>query len=602
MAEENKKDRSEASRFRFSPRPNRAGRIDWQPWGEEAFSRSRQEHKPVLLAISAVWCHWCHVMDETTYSDEEVITIINDGFIPVRVDSDQRPDVNTRYNQGGWPTIAMLTGDGEVIAGTTYIPPEELRRLLGDIRALYLNHNAELRAAVESVREQRRELMGQHPETADLTPSVSAYLLETVGDVYDSEFGGFGSNTKFPYTNVLSLIMTILAEGSIGELEAMLDRTLDAMAAGGMNDQVGGGFFRYSTDREWRVPHFEKMLEDNAALMAVYAEAAHILQNGKYEGVARNAYRYLTTVLLDTETGAFRGSQDADEAYYRLDAAAREKTAAPYVDPTVYSGWNALAASSLYRCFQLLGDLEMRDYATASLEFVWRHMWDAGAGLAHYYDGEARLPGLLGDNARLIAACLDAYESGAGDVWIDRALKAAGWLLENLEAEAPGGFYDGIAPPGSEGPAAERSRPLMENSIAASALIRLAQNSAQPRFGEAAERALAYFSTSYKESGLFAADYAIAVERLLEPPVRVSVTGPPDEPATIEMIRAAHLARIPFRSVEVLDPAIHNEELEAAGYGYAGRPVAYICIGASCQPAVTDPKELPGRLEAGGVR
>ncbi len=603
MAADKKQEKSAAPGFRFSPRPNRAGRINWQPWSEEAFSRSRQEHKPVLLAISAVWCHWCHVMDEITYSDEEAIALINDGFIPVRVDSDQRPDVNARYNQGGWPTIALLTGDGEVIAGTTYIPPEELRRLLGDIRSLYLNHNAELRAAVETVREQRRELAGQHPETANMTAAVSAYLLEVVGDVYDSEFGGFGSNTKFPYTNVLSLILTILAEGSISELEDMLDRTLDAMAAGGMNDQAGGGFFRYSTDREWRAPHYEKLLEDNAGLMAVYAEAAHILQNGKYEGVARNVYRYLVTVLLDPATGAFRGSQDADERYYGLDAAAREMAAAPYVDPTVFSGGNALTASSLYRCFQIFGDLEMRDRATAALDFVWRHLWDAEAGLYHYYhDGEARLPGLLGDNARLISACLDAYESGAGDAWIDRALKAAGWLLNNLEAEEPGGFYDCVEPPGGEGPAAERSRPLVENSIAASALVRLAQNSGQPRFGEAAERALAYFSTSYKDSGLFAADYAIAVERLLDPPVRVSITGPPGEPATIGMIRAAHLARIPFRSVEVLDPAVHNEELDAAGYGYAGRPVAYICIGASCQPAVTDPKDLPGRLEAGRVR
>ena len=601
MAVKNKKEEP-APGFRFSPRPNRAGEISWRPWGEEAFKLSRQEHKPVLLAISAVWCHWCHVMDETTYSDGDVISFINENFVPVRVDSDRRPDINSRYNQGGWPTIAFLTGDAEVIAGTTYIAPDDLRRLLADIRDLYLNSNAQIRAAVESVREQRRELAGARPEVAEPSPAVAAHVLEVAGDVYDSEYGGFGGATKFPYANTLSLILTLLAQGSIGELEDMLTKTLDAMAGGGMYDKEEGGFFRYSTDREWTVPHFEKMLEDNAGLLAVYAEAAHIMGSGGYEAVARDIYRYLCTVLLDPESGAFLGSQDADEQYYRLDAAARKKARAPYVDPAIYSGWNSLAASSLFRAFQILGDLDMRDRATAALSFVWERMWDKEAGLHHYYDGEAHLPGLLGDTARLLGACIDAYESGAGELWLDRALKTAGWLLGNLEAEEAGGFYDCVAPPGSEGLAAERSRPLVENSVAASALVRLAQNSAQPRFGEAAERALGYFSTSYTESGLFASDYAIAVERLLDPAVRVSITGPPDEPATIEMIRAAHMARIPFCSVEILDPAIHDEELEAAGYGYPGRPIAYICIGASCQPPVTDPVELPGRLETGRIR
>jgi hypothetical protein len=308
-------------------------------------------------------------------------------------------------------------------------------------------------------------------------------------------------------------------------------------------------------------------------------------------------------VLLDPETGAFRGSQDADEDYYRLDAAARKKAGEPYVDPTIISGWNAMAVSALSRGFQLTGNQEYREKAIAALDFVWERMWEPAAGLSHYYaDGASHLPGILSDTARALAACLDAYESGAGEAWLDRALKIAQWLLANLEDEENGGFFDCADPPGREGLPAERAVPLVENSIAATALIRLAQNSGQPRFGEAATRVLNRFSGSYKDTGLFAADYAIAVERLLDPPVRVTITGPPGEPETLEMIRAAHMARIPFRSVEVLDPEVHNEELEATGYGYAGKPVAYICIGASCQPPVTDPAELPGRLEAGRTR
>jgi len=587
--------------FRFSPRPSRAGQINWQPWGEGAFLRAQAENKPVLLAISAVWCHWCHVMDETSYSDEAVIGIINDSFIPVRVDSDRRPDINTRYNQGGWPTVVLLTADGEVIAGTTYIPPDQMRQMLTDARDLYANNKQAILAAVKEIRKQREALVDEGKEFVEPGPAVAAYLLEVVGDVYDSEFGGFGSSTKFPYPNVLMLILTILAVGPIADLEDMLTKTLDAMAGGGMFDPVEGGFFRYSTDREWAVPHFEKMLEDNAALLMIYAEAAHILGKAEYEKIARDIYGYMSSTLLDRESGAFKGSQDADENYYHLGAAARKDARPPYVDPTVYSGWNALAASALYRSFLLLGDEEMRDRATAALDFVWEKMWDSGAGLYHYYDGQAHLPGLLADISRMLGACLDAYESGAGEIWLDRALKAARWLLENLEDDQAGAFYDCLAPPGNEGLPSQRTHPLVENSIVASALIRLAQNSGQPRFGAAAERALGYFSGTYKDLGLFAADYAIAVERQLDAPVRVTITGPPQDPGTLAMIRAAHLARIPFRSIEVLDPAIHNEELEAAGYGYAGKPIAYICLGSSCQPPVTDPEVLPGRLEAGKV-
>src|SRR5665811_716854 len=186
------------------------------------------------MCIRDSWCHWCHVMDETSYSDDEVIALINENFIPLRVDSDQRPDINQRYNQGGWPTTAFLTDDGEVITGTTYIPPDQLKQLLGDVRDLYANNLDEIRTAIDSIREQREAAVASPPEGPPPGPSVAAHLLEVAGDVYDRDFGGFGSDTKFPYTNVLSLILSVIAEGSIAELEKMLTTTLDAMSARGM--------------------------------------------------------------------------------------------------------------------------------------------------------------------------------------------------------------------------------------------------------------------------------------------------------------------------------------------------------------------------------
>jgi len=590
-------DNDNGSSFSFSPRPNRAAEIGWHEWGEEAFRLSAEQGKPVLLSISAVWCHWCHVMDETSLSDEEVIAAVNDDFIPVRVDSDRRPDVNSRYNQGGWPTLAFLTSEGEIIAGMTYVPPDQLRRLLGDMGDLYSNNAEAIKAAVAHIRERRMEQA--EPSRAEVDRSVVDYIAGLAGQAFDAENGGFGQQPKFPYASVLQLLLTRLATDAPGREGEVLRTTLEAMASGGLYDPVEGGFFRYATAADWTAPHYEKMLEDNAQLLSVYADAYNMSSEESYGKVSYGVIDHMKQVLLDPGTGAFAGSQDADEEYYRLDGPGRAQAEAPHVDRTVYSGWNALAASALLRAFQVFGDESLREMAVGALTFVRDGMWDDQDGLARYHDGEARVRGLLADTSRFIHACLDAYESGAGDSWLATATRASSWLLDNLEDAPDGGFYDCAAAPGSVGYPAERTRPPVDNAIAAAALVRLAQNSGQTRFGDSARRALDYFSGSFQEIGLFAADYALAVMRLLEPPVRVTISGPVDDERTTGMIRAAHRALVPFRSIEILDPEEHGEELEAVGYGYPGHPVAYVCVGASCQPPVEDPAQLPMRLESG---
>ncbi|MHB1413118.1 MAG: thioredoxin domain-containing protein [Thermoleophilia bacterium] len=600
MAEQEINQGGGSPEFRFSPRPNRAAEIDWRPWGAGAFARAGQESRLVLLAISAPWCHWCHVMDETTYSDGEVIRLINENYIPVRVDSDRRPDINARYNQGGWPTLAFLTPAGELIGGTTYLPSDQMQKLLMDISGLYRAGSDQVTAAVEGIRRQRSEMSLPAAQPPDGT--VAANLLEVIGDLYDQEYGGFGPVAKFPYPGVLNLLLNTLLDGYIETLDIMLRATLDAMATGGLYDRIEGGFFRYATERDWSSPHYEKLLEDNAALMSVYAQAFLLTGEQGYESVARDIGRYLAAKLLDPKTGAFAGSQDADETHYNLDASDREQKEPPAVDSTVYAGANCAAASSLLKLYQVSGDSQYHELALGALGFVWEQLWsgaETGQGVYHYFDGQAHLPGQLADAARLLEACMDAYETGAGELWLDRAIAVGGWLLKALEDDKDGGFYDGLPGPEGEGYLSQREKPLTENSVTAGGLIRLAQTTGQPRFGDAAARALACFGGVYVERGVLAAEYAVAVQRLLDPPVRVTIVGPPAEMATREMIRAAHRARIPFRSVEILDPEVHGEDLEATGYGYAGRPVAYICIGASCQPAVFDPGDLPERLEKG---
>lgn len=582
--------------YRFSTRPSKAGQLDWHEWGEEAFQMAREEDKPVMLSISAVWCHWCHVMDETNFSDDEIIAFVNHNFIPVRVDSDRRPDINSRYNQGGWPTVCFLTSEGEIIAGATYVPPEQFRRLLLDVLTVYRDNPEKITQAVEMIRERRAQDEEKKPRQLDL--SVVDGLTRIVNKAYDSDHGGFGVEPKFPYAGVLSFLLVRLAGETGGREGEMVRETLDAMAAGGVYDGVEGGFFRYSTTQDWSIPHYEKMLEDNAELMAVYAGAFILSGNEPYGRMVEDIHRYMQAVLLDADTGAFAGSQDADETYYKLDAEGRHQAGTPFVDRTVYSGWNAVAASGLFMAYHALGDEACRREATGALEFLWSSMWDGDRGLARYNDGENHLWGMLPDTARMAAACLDAYEAGCGDQWLNRAMKVARWMLAELEDGEAGGFFDCATPPGSEGYPSERNKLPVDNSIAASVLVRMAQNTGQKDFEQAAERTLKLLSTDFEQYGMFGAEFVLAVMRLLEPPVRVTIVGHPDEPGTAGMIRAVHQARIPFRSVEVLDPDEHGEDLEAVGYGYEGQPKAYICVGASCQPPVDDPAQLAQRLES----
>src|SRR5437870_10251667 len=190
--------------FRFSPRPNRASEIGWRPWGEKAFQEAQVADKPVLLAISAVWCHWCHVMDETSYSDPEVIRLINERYVPIRVDNDERPDVNRRYNMGGWPTTAFLTPDGEILNGATYIPPDAMRKYVTEIATVWRDKRGELEPRLREMRE--HEAHTQHT-SGDLEPAIVHSIAALIRGQYDPEFGGFGREPKFPQPKLLRFVL-----------------------------------------------------------------------------------------------------------------------------------------------------------------------------------------------------------------------------------------------------------------------------------------------------------------------------------------------------------------------------------------------------------
>jgi hypothetical protein len=582
--------------FRFSPRPNRAAEIAWRPWGEKAFQEAQVADKPVLLAISAVWCHWCHVMDETSYSDPEVIRLVNDRYVAIRVDNDERPDVNRRYNMGGWPTTAFLTPDGEIVHGGTYVPPEAMRTYLAQVADLWTSQRSELAKRVAELREKEDE--ARAPAPGDLSLEIVDKVGSLVRGQYDPQFGGFGREPKFPQPKLLRFLLDEHRRFGYPELATMLHRTLGAMAGGGMYDHVEGGFFRYATTRQWEIPHYEKMLEDNAELLGIYAEAHRSFPAAGYDRVVRGVIGWMDAVLWQPEQKLWSGSQDADEHYYTLDSTKeRAKHDAPYVDRTAYTGWNALAASAYWAAWAAIGGDRLDERAHEAMGTIARVLWDAqGKALAHSDSGDGpKVVDLLGDVAASLAANLDAYETGLHPGALGGARRMAMTLRDRLQDRDRGGFFDAPEIASQPGRLARRERPIEENALAADGLLRLAVLTGEDEWRELAVGSLRSFVGEYRQWGQFAASYANAVAHALAEPLVVTVVGPRDDPIASALWRRACAETDPGRSLHRLVPQRLDDRgdpsddrmIERLGFP-ADRAAAYVCIGTVCSAPIAD--------------
>ena len=584
--------------LRFSPRPNRAAEIGWRPWGDKAFQEAQVADKPVLLAISAVWCHWCHVMDETSYSDPEVIRLINERYIPIRVDNDERPDVNRRYNMGGWPTTAFLTPDGEVVHGGTYVPPDAMRSYLAQVADLWSTQRSELAQRVAELREKERE--ARAPKSGDLSYQIVDQVGSLVRGQYDPQFGGFGREPKFPQPKLLRFLLDEHRRFGYPEISTMLHRTLSSMAGGGMYDHIEGGFFRYATTRQWEIPHYEKMLEDNADLLALYAEAHRTFPTAGYDRVVRDVIRWMDTVLWQPEKSLWAGSQDADEHYYMLDSTEeRSKHDAPFVDRTAYTGWNALAASAYWAAWKATGDDALEQRAHEAMGAIARRLWDPQTNSLQHFDATdgAKIVDLLADVAADLVASLDAYETGLHPGALDGAKRMATTLRDRLEDREAGGFFDAPESRGSKaGRLARRERPIEENAFAADGLLRLAALSGEDEWRDLALRALRGFVGGYRQWGQFAASYANAVARTLAEPLVVTVVGPADDAVAATLWRRARAMTDPASSLHRLVPDRDEEALMRLGFP-KGRVAAYVCIGTVCSAPIADEDALVRALD-----
>lgn len=299
--------------------------VHWYQWGEEAFKAAQQQDKPILLDIGAVWCHWCHVIDRESYSNPDIAKIINEHFIAIKVDRDQRPDIDARYQkavqaisgQGGWPLTAFLTPHGDVFFGGTYFPPEEqfgrpgMKQLLPKVAEYYEKERDEVRQNVSEIREALMRADHSH-QSGNLTPALLESLDQSILRSFDSDNGGFGNQPKFPSTPALEFATYRWQKEHTPKLENVVTTTLTAMAKGGIHDQLGGAFHRYSVDAEWHVPHFEVMSYVNSEMLRLYLSHYQITKNEYSREVAEKLIDYILAKGADSDPGGFYASQDAD--------------------------------------------------------------------------------------------------------------------------------------------------------------------------------------------------------------------------------------------------------------------------------------------------
>ena len=487
--------------------------VDWHPWGEEALAKAKAEQKPIFLSIGYSACHWCHVMERESFENPAVAEVLNAHFVSIKVDREERPDLDDLYmdavqaltGRGGWPMSVWLTPDLEPFYGGTYFPPESRGGMPGFIPLLT--------RIAEAWREDRAGVIGQARNLANelrrqAVVEVGAELpdatlfdsaLTQLRGGFDARWGGFGPAPKFPQHMAVELI---LLRGT-AEDRAMALRTLDAMWEGGMYDHLGGGFARYSVDGQWLVPHFEKMLYDNAQLASCYLTAFQATGEARYAQVARETLGYLLRELRDP-SGGFHSSEDADSegeegkfyvftpaevrqalgdtdgvrfcaAYgiteggtfehgrsvvHRFSCAAgarlpadedrslrerlriwRDRRVRPGKDDKVLAAWNGLALSALSRGFQILGDRRFLDAAQACASFLRRELWREGRLLRVWRQGRAHTPGFLEDDAAVLEGLVDLFEADFDPAWLRWAEALAEGLLARFHDPSEGGFF-----------------------------------------------------------------------------------------------------------------------------------------------------------------
>jgi len=472
--------------------------VDWRPWGPAAFAEAKRSDKPVFLSIGFSTCLWCHVMRRESFSDPAIAALLNEKFIPVLVDREERPDVDRVYMNAalaagwsaGWPLNLWLTPERKPFFGGAYFPPEALgdspglKALLPRIAELWRTRREDAVRDAEDVARALEAYTRVEASTGSLDASMLRGGFEAYRRAFDAEHGGFGPPPKFPKTSDLSFLLRYHARTGNKEALAMAVKTLLAIAEGGLHDKVGGGFHRYATGADWSKPHHEKMLSDNAQLASVFLEAHRTTGDPAFARVARETLDYLLRVMA-LPGGGFAAAEDADAEYYALpSAAARAERPRPAKDDKVIAGHNGLAVSALAKGAVILRDPRYLEAASKTARFLRDELYDSQENRLYrrWREGERAIPGFADDYALTTAGLLDLHEASSEPEW----LALAGRLAQAEPARDH-------ALPAPDLDAEDGALPAAE-SVSAMNGLRLRALTGRPEPGVAAEKTLQRFA------------------------------------------------------------------------------------------------------------
>lgn len=577
--------------------------IRWSEWTDEAFASARERGVPVLLFVRAAWCRFSRELERNVLSDPRVRELVRDRCVPIQVDKDRRPDIDARYSKGGWPTLAWLDDTGELLAADNYLEVDELVARIEIVSDYYAKHRELIKLRIQELEAKTSadELDGARgKKTAALSLDIVEHVARTVLESADMQWGGWGREHKFPNVEALDFALVRWSQTGDQAMHQLVRRTLRCMQEGEIHDKVEGGFYRYATHPDWSVPNHEKMLDSNAHRLHVYLEAHQAFGDASYAKTAEGIVRWMHATLLDPETRAFRGSQDANAQYAHLPTIEQRKAmGAPPVDPTIFANWNALAVSSLLKASMVLREPKYREQALATLDFVLDELLDERRGVYHYWDGSYHLPGLLSDQAYVLRALVDALQYAGESRYLAPARKLADWTIENLQSPS-GGFYDTPHDPTAYGGLRRRNRSILENAVMAEALVRLARLMREDDYADTARATLESFATDYKRYGHFVAGYARAVDLFFHEPLHVTIVGPRNSELSRQLVEAALRPYVASRIVQLVDPVQDKELFERSGLpgprSLFEPARAYVQQGKGSWAETADPGRLPALM------
>ncbi len=602
--------------------------VDWYSWGDEAFAKARREDKPIFLSIGYATCHWCHVMERESFENENIAAIMNEFFVNIKVDREERPDVDQIYmasvqamtGHGGWPLSAFLTPDLKPFFGGTYFPPssrhgrpgfpdilKEMARLWREDRPKLLDWGQQLYDALNDQ---------SHHGGGELSVDIFTRVLAHLKENFDAEEGGFGSAPKFPRSDTLSLLLRMHKRTGDKEALTMVQKTLDKMARGGIYDHLGGGFHRYSTDRYWLAPHFEKMLYDNALLIKTYLEAYQVDKNPMWKSVVEETIHYVLRDMTSPE-GGFYSAEDADsegvegkfyvwdekelenilssedasaiKKYFHTKPAGnfeghnilhlqpnddwqqrqtpalsslmskllthRTQRIPPLKDDKILTSWNGLMISALAKASQVIGSEAYLLVAQKSAQFILSTLYRDGTLYRRYRDGDVRYEGGLEDYSFFIQALLDLYESDFNEEWIKTAIALEKKTTSLFWDKDAGGYFASLKDP----TLVARMKEIYDgaipsgNSIMALNLLRLEAFTSDAAFGKRAEDLLNAFSGFVSRNPQATPALLMAYDWLHDSVKEIAIIGPKNTSSLKQELLSLHQHFLPNKIIAYHD-------------------------------------------------